>query len=264
MTPNLLQRFRNRVLFGDCIHVMRQLPAHSVPLIVTSPPYNLRRTTGNSAGRPTGGIWSAPIVETGYDGYSDDLPRDAYIQWQRTFLIEALKILHPDGAIFYVHKWRVQAGLLDRIPDEITRDLPVRQIIVWQRHGGYNFNAGYFLPTTEIIYLIARSGFKLAPRANHWGDVWKIRQETRNPHPAPFPVELARRCIESTTADVVLDPFLGSGTTAVAALEAGRDWIGIERAPTYQQMAWQRFRKADLGFRRAPRPDARPAKHQHV
>lgn len=242
-----IDRYRNRILLGDCIGILGRLPARSVPLIVTSPPYNLRNTTGNSVGRKAGGKWSTSLGEAGYDGFADNLPREEYIAQQRTFIDRCLRLLTDDGAIYYVHKWRVQRGLLDRIADEITQGSPVRQIITWQRAGGVNFNAGYYLPTTEQIYLIARPRFRLAPRANRWGDVWSIGQERNNPHPAPFPVEVARRCIESTTAELVLDPYLGSGTTAVAALGAGRDFIGIERSPSYQQMALLRYRRSHLG-----------------
>src|SRR5260364_404403 len=75
-----------------------------------------------------------------------------YVAWQRACLIEMLRLLPEHGAIFYNHKWRVQDGLLQDRHD-IVGQFPVRQIIIWRRKGGINFNAGYFLPTYEVIYL---------------------------------------------------------------------------------------------------------------
>ena len=152
-----------------------------------------------------------------------------------------MRVLSEDGAIFYNHKWRVQGGLLQDRAD-IVDGFPVRQIIIWQRNGGINFNPGYFLPTYEVIYLIAKPKFRLAPKANAQGDVWRIPQETKNPHPAPFPLALAQKCVDSTEAKVVLDPFLGSGTTAIAAQLAGRDWIGIDKSLAYCELARRRIR----------------------
>jgi len=157
-----------------------------------------------------------------------------------------MRLLREDGAIFYNHKTRVQAGLLqDRY--DILDEFPVRQCIIWQRDGGINFNPGYFLPTYEVIYLICKPKFKLAPKANALGDVWRIPQESKdNKHPAPFPVELAQRCISSTNAQVILDPFMGSGSTALAAEALGRDWIGIDISKDYIKLANERiqaFRK---------------------
>ena len=150
------------------------------------------------------------------------------------------RLLKEDGAIFYNHKWRVQAGLLqDR--NEIVKGLPVRQIIIWKRKGGINFNPGYFLPTYEVIYLIAKPDFKLVPKANAYGDVWEFTQEMKNGHPAPFPVALIDRIISSTNAQIVLDPFMGSGTTAIAAIMNKRHYIGIELSPEYCQMAKERI-----------------------
>lgn len=63
----------------------------------------------------------------------------------------------------------------------------------------------------------------------------------KNDHPAPFPLGFAMRCIESTTAQIVLDPFMGSGTTAVAAKRLGRDFIGFEISPEYCQNAETRL-----------------------
>jgi site-specific DNA-methyltransferase (adenine-specific) len=151
-------------------------------------------------------------------------------------LTEMMRVLRPDGAIFYNHNWRVQKGLLQDRAD-IVSEFPVRQIIIWQRAGGINFNPGYFLPTYEVIYLIAKPGLRLTAKASALGDVWRIPQELDNPHPAPFPLELAERALRSTNAEIVLDPFLGSGTTALAARNIGRDWIGIELSPEYCVMA---------------------------
>ena len=83
----------------------------------------------------------------------------------------------------------------------------------------------------------------MAPKANAYGDVWEFSQEFDNPHPAPFPVSLIDRIISSTTAQICLDPFMGSGSTALAAIDNERDFIGIELSPQYSKMARQRIAK---------------------
>lgn len=125
--------------------------------------------------------------------------------------------------------------------DDILKGLPVRQIIIWKRAGGINFNSGYFLPTHEVIYLIPKSDFKLVPKANAYGDVWEFVQEMNNTHPAPFPIALVDRIINSTYSQTVLDPFMGSGTTAIAALMNNRNYIGIELSKKYCELAEQRI-----------------------
>lgn len=134
----------------------------------------------------------------------------------------------------------MQNGLLQDRQDIIS-DFPVRQIIIWKRKGGINFNPGYFLPTYEVIYLIAKPAFQLAPKANAFGDVWEFNQERNNPHPAPFPVNLINRIITSTHADIILDPFMGSGTTALAALTNNRKYVGIEISSEYVSLAEERI-----------------------
>ena len=224
----------------DCIRLMESLPAESISVIVTSPPYNIKNSTGNGLKNGSGGKWPQAALLKGYTGYSDDMPYLEYVAWQRKCLDAMIRILRPDGAIFYNHKWRVQNGLLqDRA--EIVAGFPVRQIIIWKRKGGINFNPGYFLPTYEVIYLIAKPNFKLAPKANAQGDVWEIPQARDNKHPAPFPIELAQRCISATIEGVVFDPFMGSGTTAIAAEVLNREWIGAEISPNYCKMAEKRL-----------------------
>ena len=145
-----------------------------------------------------------------------------------------------DGAIFYNHKWRVQGGLLQDRQD-ILSGFPVRQIIIWKRKGGLNFNAGYFLPTYEVIYLIAKPKFKLSPKANALGDLWDFTQEMNNEHPAAFPVGLTDRIVSATDSQIVLDPFMGSGTTAISSINFKRDFIGIDISPEYCEIARKRI-----------------------
>jgi len=230
----------NKIVCGDCLDVMKQIPDKSINLIVTSPPYNLKNSTGNGMKDGRGGKWSGAALINGYSDHDDCMPHDEYVKWQRECLSEGMRILSDDGAIFYNHKWRVQAGLLqDRY--DIIQGFPVRQVIIWKRKGGINFNSGYFLPTYEVIYLIAKPKFKLKAKANAKGDVWEFPQERDNIHPAPYPLELAERCIEATESQIVLDPFMGSGTTAVACQKLNRDYVGIEISKKYCELAEKRL-----------------------
>jgi len=232
-----LSQWVGKIHCMDCIKLMESLPAESISIIVTSPPYNIKNSTGNGLKNGSGGKWPQAELLNGYKDHSDDMPYEEYVEWQRNCLNAMMRVLKPDGAIFYNHKWRVQNGLLqDRT--EIVSGFPVRQIIIWKRKGGINFNPGYFLPTYEVIYLIAKPDFKLAPKANAQGDVWEIPQARDNEHPAPFPVELAQRCISATIEGVVFDPFMGSGTTALAAEILNREWIARKFQRTIAR--WQK------------------------
>jgi len=240
----------NSIICGDCTDVLSRIPDESIDLIVTSPPYNLKNSTGNGMKDGRGGKWSGAALMNGYSHHADNLPHDQYVKWQRECLTEMMRVLKDDGAIFYNHKWRVQGGLLQDRQD-IVGGFPVRQIIIWRRKGGINFNRGYFLPTFEVIYLIAKSKFQLVEKASSFGDVWEFMQDMNNPHPAPFPLEMIERIIGSTNAQVVLDPFIGSGTVAVAARNLGRKYIGIDSSPEYCAMAEQRLAGVEFGRRRS-------------
>lgn len=238
----MLEKYLNKIINGDCMEVLRKFPSNSIDIVVTSPPYNLKNSTGNGMKDGRGGKWANAALIDGYENYDDCMPNEEYAKWQHDVLLELVRVIKDDGAIFYNHKWRVQAGLIQDRRD-IVYDVPLRQIIIWKRKGGINFNAGYFLPTYEVIYLIAKKDFKLRPQANSYGDVWEIMQEQRNDHPAPFPVELIDRIISSTTGQIILDPFMGSGTTAVVAAGLGRDFIGIEKSAKYCESALERLER---------------------
>ncbi len=240
--------FINKMICGDAVKVMKEIPDGVVNLVVTSPPYNLKNSTGNGMKDGRGGKWANAALQNGYTHHDDCMPHDEYVKWQRDCLKEMMRVLSDDGAIFYNHKWRVQGGLLQDRQD-IVQGFPVRQIIIWKRKGGLNFNPGYFLPTYEVIYLIAKPKFRLTSKANAYGDIWEFTQEMNNEHPAAFPVKLIDRIISSTNAEIVLDPFMGSGTTAISAINYNRDYIGIDVSPEYCEMAEKRIERETVQAR---------------
>lgn len=240
MEPDL-HKYLNKIIHGDAIEVMLELPPASIPCIVTSPPYNLLNSTGNGLKSPSS-LWASAALKDGYDNHSDAMDDLDYILWQRNCLAAMMRLLTEDGVIFYNHKWRVQNGLLqDR--SLIVKDFPVRQIIIWNRGSGMNFNKSYFLPCYEVIYMICNPKFRLTESSNGRGDVWSIPLGKKNSHPAPFPVALPQICIQASKgAHTVLDPFIGSGSTAIAAERLGVNYIGIEQSFKYCALARKRIR----------------------
>ena len=100
----------NRIVHGRCEQVMKEIPDNSIDLVVISPPYNLKNSTGNGMKCGKGGKWSNAALINGYEEYDDCLPHEEYVSWQRKCLTEMFRIIRNDGAIFYNHKWRVQGS----------------------------------------------------------------------------------------------------------------------------------------------------------
>lgn len=236
----------NSIIEGDCLDLLGFLPDECLPLVFTSPPYNLATTTGGGFDKRRsferkGGKWNGGNLAFGYTDHDDAMTTKEYKEWQQAILLELWRALASNGAIFYNHKPRVQAGLL-WTPLELNPGLPIRQIIIWQRAGGVNFTETHYLPTHEWVIVFAKPGFRLKSKgASGMGDVWSVPQDTDNPHPAPFPVGLPLRAIETVNPGLVLDPFMGSGTTAVAAKMLGCNYLGFDKSPEYCQMARERL-----------------------
>lgn len=223
------------IYHGRCEDVIPSLA--QVDLVVTSPPYNLAGSTGSDFN----------VLRNGYGQHEDAMGHAEYRTWQQTVLSMCWERLADDGAIFYNHKPR--PNLVDglKLPLELVPShIPIRQIITWDRTAGHIHVRSMFTPSYEWVLLLAKPGFRLSDIAPR--DVWRIPFDTHNPHPAPFPVELPRYCIVTTTANTVLDPFMGSGTTLRAAKDLGRRAIGIEIEERYCELAVQRLAQGVLNF----------------
>lgn len=228
----------NQIICGDCLEIMRSMPAESVDLVVTSPPYNLGKQSSKSKKQ-----------SFKYDCFSDDMPYIEYISWQREILKECLRLIKPTGAIFYNHKYRIKNGILE-YRNDIIKDFPLRQIIIWHRDGSHNFEPSFFSPTYEVIFLFCKKRFKVRQDKCSIGDVWRFSQQKEaNEHPCPFPEELPRRCIQSSLHNqIVIDPFSGSGTTCAVAKSLGCDYIGIDLSENYCQIARERIAEITTFF----------------
>jgi modification methylase len=233
----------HRLACGDCTDravvegVMREEWAD---LIFTSPPYNRGITTGG--GFPDkGGLWEGAELASGYNSYDDAMPLEDYRNWQKELLLFWWDLLASDGAIYYNHRPRVQNGLLET-PLDWNPALPLRQIIIWHSGSGINFAPTHYRPACEWIVIYAKADFRLSSKGvSGIGDVWKFGSEMDNSHPAPFPLELPFTAIQTSGAAIILDPFLGSGTTLIACENLARRCRGIEIDPGYVAVSIQRW-----------------------
>ena len=215
---------------GDCLDVMREIPSDTISCIVTSPPYNKKGLIGKV--KPGNQVWKKFNID--YESYGDDLNEDDYAQWMIDILNEMKRIIKPDGSIFFNHKPRRHKNKVHLPTDFISKsDVDLYQIIIWNRLSSPNIRKDVLLPCTEHIYWLTKGKpkvFKEQITKEFHSEVWVINADRNTLHPAPFPKKLVENCILLTTEenDLCLDPFLGSGTSAVVSKKLNRNFIGIE------------------------------------
>lgn len=242
---------------------MSQVPDKSVKLIVTSPPYNIDISYGNKH-------VNGKIVSSKGNKYKDNLEEDEYRKLLDTVFKECKRVLTDDGSIWINIKNRYQK---DRIitPSWIEKyfeDMYLKNVIIWNMDWGGSTNKR-FAPRYEYVYWYTKHAknytFELdrikVPALNYRpdryksqlknpSDVWRIPMVSgnfmeRTDHPAQYPEKLIERIVLAGTneGDIVLDPFMGSGTTAVVAKKLGRNYIGYEISQEYIDMAKERLER---------------------
>lgn len=253
------------VIQGDCLELMKSLPDGCVDAVITSPPYNV--------GMP-------------YVGFHDDVPWPEYYKMLSGVAVAALGNLKDGGilAVNLPKEVRIRRDHPDfefRRVEKVGEKFDLmcepigfkpRESIVWVKGGLGNpisttFAMGadnniYVRPTCELICLhskgryfydggTGRRGRKDVPFLEETKDVWEIVPSRNNGHPATFPEEIPTRLIRMFTLNrkhepVILDPFLGSGTTAVAAKKLGRHFLGFEISPEYCRIAEERIALVEM------------------
>ena len=230
----------NKIYQEDCLKTLSKMEDNSINLVVTSPPYNKNKWIKTKKDK------KGNLREIKYDSYHDSQEQEDYIKWQKEIISECLRVLKPDGSMFYNHI-DILSDLTTIHPSYIY-DFPVKQIIVWDRSNTPKLDKNYFYPITEYIFWL-KKGEGCKPKFDRQNCsfqkcIWRIGADTKNNHPAPFPVKLAANCILSCTekGDLVYDPFMGSGTTAVACVLHDRNFIGSELSENYVKVAEKRLK----------------------
>lgn len=232
-----INEFVNKIICGDCIKVMNTMPKKSVDLVFADPPYN---------------------IGLKYDNHKDNMPYEEYVKWTEKWIAAALRVLKDCGSIYI--------AIGDEYAAEVVmilkkKGLHMRNWIIWHYTFGQNQRKKFSRSHTHILYFTkhptefifnannirVRSvrqeiGDKRAnPKGKIPDDVWNIsrvagtfKERVKN-FPCQMPLALLERVIKasSNVGDIVLDPFIGSGTTAVASKKLDRKYIGIDISPSY-------------------------------
>jgi site-specific DNA-methyltransferase (adenine-specific) len=247
----------NKIYCMDCMDLFKQIPDNTINLVVTSPPYN---------------------VNVKYDLYNDLRPWDEYYDWCRKWLKEIHRVLAPDGR-FCLDQYLSLGWVGHRHSPAMDLNWIATREIGFQHHGVAEWmdttltkrtawgswispSAPYVNSPFEVITIFYKDHWKLDRKGEATitkeefmeacSGVWKLPTEhTRGGKngkrgcPAPFPVSLPRRCINLLTykGDIVMDPFMGNGSTAVAAKQTGRQYLGSENSPDYVAYSDERLSK---------------------
>ena len=231
------------IINKDCIEGLKELKTSSVDCIVTSPPYNKKGLLGNV--KLGNQIWGKFNID--YNTYGDDMPEEEYQAWMVTILNECHRVIKDDGSIFFNHKPRRYKNRCYLPTDFISQSqAQLYQLIIWDRRNSPNIRNDVLVPSTEHIYWFCKKKpkvFRNSIESQYRGEVWIIAPERQKQHPAPFPPQLVMNCIQLTTekGDLVVDPFMGSGTTALVCKELGRNWLGFEIDDNYATIAKNRI-----------------------
>ncbi|MBR2286264.1 MAG: site-specific DNA-methyltransferase [Alphaproteobacteria bacterium] len=250
-----MDKYLNQILMGDCIELMRGIPDASVDAVFADSPYNLQLGE-KTLYRPEDQT-AARAVRDSWDAFES---ADDYAEFTRQWIAECKRVLKPDGAFWtigsYHNIFRIGAILQD-LGFWILND------IVWVKTNPMpNFRGTRFTNAHETLiwatphktgkYTFNYETMKRLNGGKQMRSDWNINiclgeervkdADGKSLHNTQKPLDLLRRVILATTkpGDIILDPFVGSGTTAAAARELGRNFIGIDREPSYVAAARER------------------------
>lgn len=203
---------------GNCISLLKKGSTDSVNFMITDPPYGINYVSNRCEhGKQHGEIANDASVDQ---------------EFNKEWITEASRVLKPNSAVMIFTRWDVWNEWIDLI-------LPywdIKNMIVWVKN---NHSAGDLTGNLgnqhELIIFAARGKFKIHGR--RWSNVWNFNKVPPNRHPTEKPLGLIKRGIElcTTKGDLVLDPFLGSGTTLQACYQTERSCIGFEIEQKYEK-----------------------------
>ncbi len=250
MKNEYLDSVLNTVVNGDCIEMMQSLPNGSAQLVFADPPFNLDKK---------------------YRSYKDNLPFDKYMEWTEKWITAALDVLRDDGTLLLYNIPK----LLTHTTPILNDKAEFRHWIAWNSGGKplgktlqpAHYGILFYTKTRDSKFYDVRAPHKACRKCHTfvkdyggkehlrhpfgyqisdvWDDIHRVRHSSKriDQHPCQLPVHLIERLILMTTdpADLVIDPFCGGGSGAVAAKQMGRNYIGAEIDTYYQQASQEKM-----------------------
>ena len=213
-----------KLYLGDCLNVMQRLADEGVKvdMVLTDPPYGMRFQSGYRTNRH-------PYILG-----------DSGIDW----LHDVVRLCHSLSKEDSAHYMFCSRHNIDIFKREIEGTFKIKNLLTWVKNNtSMGDLSASFAPKTEFIWMFQKGRAKI--RGKRDPDVLFFDRAPSTYHPTTKPVPLIQYLIEKFTdeGDLVIDPFLGSGTTAIAAERTGRKWIGIELSEEYCEIAKKRLNK---------------------
>jgi len=243
----------NKIYNMDCIEVMSNMPKGKAHLILTDPPYNASNGGVNLPNNKTGGAYYK--VNEKWDKFS----YDGYMDFTKKWVDEADKLLVPNGSFMVCGSLHNIGEVIITLKDKGYKFI---NLITWKKTNPMpNITRRTLTHSTEfIVWFVKGKGWKFNyddmkkyNKGKQLRDVWEFSlcqgaerikgKNGKSAHPTQKPLELFKRLIEMVTdeGDIVIDPFIGSGTTGLAALKDNRHFIGYEIDPDYVKLAEKRL-----------------------
>jgi len=235
----------NKVFNENCLTTLERFGDNTIDLVITSPPYNMNLRIRN------GSYCSRQIVKefsTKYEGFDDNLPIDEFYELHSKIIRELLRV---SNIIFY--NIQIVTGskrAFFKIMGEFSDQL--KDIVIWDKGFGQPaMSPGVLNRQSELILIfenenaISRKFSKFNFERGTLSDIWNISRGKKidKSHGAVFPEMLVYTILDnfSNEGDVIYDPFMGSGTTAVVSQKMKRKWVGSELSPNYCELIQKRI-----------------------
>jgi len=249
----------HKLILGDALKVLKNVPDNSVDLVFADPPYNMSKKNGLA--------WKYSKHVTMQEDW-DMFTKDEFFKFNCDWIKECLRVLKQGGSLWISGSFHniYQIGF---ILQEFHPEIKINNSIVWFKPNAQpNITCRFFTESTEHLIWATKNGAgkkwkfnyqwtkdgiydSINPKGKQTRNVWSIPLTPKNEkwagaHPTQKPFELLKRIILSCTdeGDVVLDPFVGSGTTSIVAKYYGRNSIGIDISKKYYEIAKRRMQES--------------------
>ena len=222
------------IYLGDARQLLREIPDGTVDLVVTDPPFAIKFRAARTNYHRTG----SRVVE----GYREIAAED-YLAFTKEWMEQAFRVLRPNGSLYVFSGWNRLRDVLQSLDE--TGFTTINHLI-WKYQFGVYTRKKYVTSHYHILFAAKDPKKYFFSKAEHYPeDVWVINREYwtgKRKTPTKLPLALVKKILafSSREGDLVLDPFLGSGTVAAAAKEMGRHYLGFEIVPEYCEMAKER------------------------